>query len=189
MEQKDFLNQTNPMVEIKEALKEAEQDDTPFPVVTDDGVKVVGDANKIDKKIRNYSVRFRFPDDMFNNLNEKDIVKRVGRFVFVKLDFDNVTVAPNRDTKLMMAIVDVLPLFKKLDDSGNVSDMSVEDFAELFREVPQYAIDGMYTIVSAFLQVDDSIKDYMLMQDVIGTIKQLIKDFPETFNEADAFFG
>lgn len=188
MKQEDLLNKTNPIVDIGEKLQEAQHDDTPYPVVTDDGVKVVGDANKIEKKRRDYTIRFRFPPEIAKNLESSDIIDHIGRYSVVEMTYENVDVAPNRNIKLLAAIQDILPLYKEFTKNGGMRDKTIDELAALYRNVPQYAIDGMYTVVASFLGVDESIQQYMYTSDVTSTLAKLIKDFPEVFNEADSFF-
>lgn len=188
MNQKDFLKAQNQIIDIKEALDEAEHDDTPFPVATEDGLKVVGDANKTEKKSKTYDVRFRFPLSMTKGM-EDQVIEKIGNYGVIKMTFEDVDIVPRRDLKLLAAIMDVLPFFKELQEDGSTEKRSIEDLIAIFRKVPQETIDSMYMIVISFLDVDESIAGYMYVSDVLNTMASLIKDFPEVFNEADSFFA
>lgn len=187
MKQEDFLQAQQGLAEINEALKEAEHDDTPIPVAMDEGLKVVGDANKTENKSRDYKVTFRFPSKLVPSGME--IVKEVGDYKYVEMYFEDVHITPRRDLKLLASVMDILPLFRELKDDGSVKDRTTEDLLRIFRKVPQETIDSMYTLVVAFLGVDESIAEYMTPASVIDRIADLVNDFPEVFNEADVFFG
>ena len=187
MKQEDFLKAQEKLADINDALKEAEHDDTPFPVATDDGLKVVGDANKTENKSRDYTVTFRFPKELVPK--GMNVVKEVGDYKYVEMLFEDVHITPRRDLKLLASVMDILPLFRELEGDGSVKERTTEDLLRIFRKVPQETIDSMYTLVVAFLGVDESIAEYMTPMSVMDRIADLVNDFPEVFNEADVFFG
>ena len=191
MKQEDLLKSkvsVNNLIDFQESMQEAEKDDTPFPVVTDDGVNVVGDANKTKVKKRNYSVRFRFPKERAADFDEKEIIQEVGDYIIVSVDFDDVHIVPRRDTEITAAIVKILPYVKKLQEE-KIADRTPEEMVELVKTVNKDIGDDIYDVVAAVLNVDESIKDYMLFTDVMDLLVKLPDDFPEVFNEADGFFG
>lgn len=189
MNQKEFMNTKNGIIDIHNAMKEAEKDDTPFPVVTDDGLKVVGDANKTENKARDYKVTFRFPKEMIPESMAGQVTKEVGNYRYVEIEYNDVHVTPRHDLKILASIMDILPLFRELQEDGNVKERSLEDLLGIIRRVPQETIDSMYTLVASFLDVDEDIAEYMTPTDVMSRIADFIRDFPEVFNEADVFFG
>ena len=83
MKQADFLKRhvsTADMLEIQKSMNEATKDDTPFPVVTKDGINVVGNPNKTEIKSHDYNVRFRFPKSMADGIDPKDILEKIGDY-------------------------------------------------------------------------------------------------------------
>ncbi len=179
----------NNMIDLREGMKRAEQDDTPFPVVTDDGVNVVGDANKTEVKSHNYTVRFRFPKEMEDQFDPEDIIARVGDYFIVSVDFDNVHIIPRRDTEIASAIVKIIPYLKALDENGGIRYKNNEELLAMVKQVNHDIGNDCYDTVAAVLDVDDERKNYMIMTDVMDVLTKLPEDFPEIFNESDSFFG
>lgn len=192
MKQEDLLKSkvsVDNLIDLQESMEKAEHDDTPFPVVTDDGVNVVGDANKTQVKTRNYSIRFRFPKEREQDFDEKDIIQRVGDYIIVSVDFDDVHIVPRRDTEIVTAIVRILPYIKEMNEDGSIRPKTNSEMLEMVRRLNKDIGDDIYNVVAAVLNVDDSLKDYMLFTDVMDMLTKLPEDFPEAFNEADGFFG
>lgn len=193
MKQEDFFKHKvdlEDMVEVQDKFEEAGHTDVPIAVVQKDGLKVVGDANKTEVKSHDYSVRFRFPKTMAENINENDILKDLGEYVIVRFDFTDVHIVPRRDYEILESIIEIIPYFKKLDEDGvTLSDMSKADLLKVLHEANEQIGDAMYNVVSAFLDIDPSITRYMLLPDVMARVKDFMDDFPEVFKEADVFFG
>lgn len=192
MKQEDLLKNkvsVNNLIDFQNATEKAEQDETPFPVVTDDGVNVVGDANKTENKTHDYSIRFRFPKERKAEFDEKDILQEIGDYIVVSVDFDDVHIVPRRDTEIVTAIVRILPYVKQMQEDGSIRAKTPDELLELVKSVNKDIGDDIYDVVAAVLNVDKSIKDYMLFNDVMDMLIKLPDDFPEVFNEADGFFG
>lgn len=194
MKQADFLKRrisTEDMLEIQEKLDETPKDDTPFMVVTKNGEYVAGDPNKIDYKSHDYAVRFRFPKSMAKDrIDPKDIIQTIGDYVIVRFEFTDVHIKPKNDVDVIAAIVRILPYFKTMDATDfTVKNKTTEELIQLVKTVNDDIGIDMYDVVAAVLDVDKSIKDYMILTDVLAIIKQLPEDFPEAFNEADSFFA
>ena len=192
MKQDDLLKtrvSLDDMVTIQEKMNEAQHDDTPIPLVTDNGLKVVGDANKTERKSRDYSIRFRFPENEAQNIDEKDIVQRVLGYVVVKVDFTDVHIVPRRDIDINAAIVKVIPYFQKLKEDGvTLKNRTPEEMVDFVKGMSDEIGDDIYSLVASILNVDRKIQDNMVFSDVIKVLEKLPQDFPEAFSEADAFF-
>lgn len=177
------------MVEIQQALNEAPKSDTPFPVVSKDGVTVVGNANKIEVKPHDYNVRFRFPKSMAEGIDPNDIIAEIGDYVIVNMEFTDVHIKPINDVDINAAIVNIIPYFKSMQEDLSVTDKTPEEMTALVKQINDDIGADLYNVVAAILDVDKSIKDYMILTDVLAIIKRMPEDFPEVFNEADSFFG
>lgn len=192
MKQEDLLKRKvdlNDMVTMQEKMEEAQTDDTPFAIVKDDGVKVAGDVNKTEIKSRDYSVRFRFHKSHAKDIDPKDIVKTIDDYVVVKIEFNDVYIVPRRDLDITAAIVRVIPYFQKIrEDDLKIEKRTPEELMQMVQEVNDDIGDDLYNLVAAVLNVDKSIKDNMLLTDVLDVVQRLPEDFPEVFREADAFF-
>lgn len=179
------------MKKIQESLGEAHKDNTPFPIVTDDGLTVVGDVNKTEVKTRNYVVEFRFsPSEVETyGIAKEDIEGYVEGQAIVHMEFDDVTIKPRHRLEVDAAIVKILPYFYHIEeDSKKVGERTDEEFVELVNNMCIEIGDDMYNLVAAVLGIDRRIVDNMVWQSVVETIIAIIKDFPEVFNESESTF-
>ena len=158
--------------EISEALDKAEEDTTPFMVVTDQDLNVVGDANKTEINKHDYIVNFR--------------VFKAGKYEWVEKEFKDVYITPRNDVKVSRMLTQLMPFFKKTED-GKVKKFTNEEILDILTQ--DALLDTMYDTVAAILNIPDSLKDYMAPESVIQAVTQIIKDYPEAVNEADTFFG
>lgn len=192
MKQADFLKKritTSDMVDIQQSMNEAQKSDTPFAVVTKDGVNVVGNPNKTEVKSHDYNIRFRFPKSMAQGIDEKDIVATVGDYVIVNMEFTDVHIKPRNDVDINAAIVKIIPYFKNMTEDLKVEDKTQEELTEIVKAINDDIGQDLYDVVAAVLDIDKSIEDYMLLTDALEVVKRMPTDFPEVFNEADSFFG
>lgn len=163
---------------IEVGLKEAEKDDTPFLVATEDELKVVGDANKTEVNDHDFEITFRLPPE-----------KAGDSFRYVKKEFKNVYITPRQDSKVLKAITTMMPFFKAVRPSGRVEDLTDEEKQAVIDAIGDEANDAMYDMVALVLGIDEALKDYMFLPSVLQATEKIIRAFPETMNEADVFFG
>ena len=177
------------LTDIKKKLEEAQNDDTPYTLVTDDEIMVVGDPNKTEVKTHDYTVKFRFPESLLDSVPHDPDVKIVcGQFI-TDIEFKDVSVIPRNDLKIVGGIAQFLPFFYEITEDGNLEDRTTEELAQIVINMSDEVMDGIYNIVAAFLDIDNELKDRMLATSVLETLGDLIHDFPQVFNEADGFFG
>ena len=88
--------------EISEALDKAEEDTTPFMVVTDQDLNVVGDANKTELNKHDYKIAFRIFKD--------------GKYEWIDKEFKDVYITPRNDVKVSRMLTQLMPYFKKIED-------------------------------------------------------------------------
>lgn len=194
MKQSDLFNKgvrVKDMKKIQESLGEAHKDNTPFPIVTDEGLTVVGDVNKTEVKTRNYVVEFRFsPSEVETyGIEKEDIEGYVEGQAIVHMEFDDVTIKPRHRLEVDAAIVKILPYFYHIEeDSKKIGERTDEEFVELVNNMCIEIGDDMYNLVAAVLGIDRRIVDNMVWQSVVETIIAIIKDFPEVFNESESTF-
>lgn len=178
------------MAKMQENLEQAQKDDTPFTVVTKDGVNVVGDVNKTEIKKHDYSIRFRFTKEEAEELQipESEIIKTVGNYVIIKMDFDDVSVKPRYDLEINAAILKILPYFYSVnEETKKVGKRSEEEMMAMVNEMSREIGDDLYNVVAVILGVDRRIVDHMMWNDVVQVWQRLPEDFPEVFNEAEGF--
>lgn len=180
MTQEEFLK-------IASKLNTAEEDDTPFLVVKDDEIAVVGDANKTERKKRNYVLKFRFPlsDDRFRT----DDCKIVGKFYIAEIEFTDVCITPRKDLEIVAAGMKIIPYFKKLREDGSIENRNNDELFEIFANMSTEILDAIYTFVGSVLGISGDLIDKLLPTSALVTLNLLIEDYPEIFNEADVFFG
>ena len=180
MTQEDFLK-------IAGTIKQAETDDTPFLVVKDEEVAVVGDANKTAQKKKDYKIKFRFPLDNEKFKTPDSVV--VGDVYITEITFKDVFISPRKDLEVVSSVMTILGFYRKLEADGTITDPTPETLYQIFVNLSDDLVDAMYKFVAVVLNIDDSIVDNMLAASVMDVCAQILKDHPEIVNEADVFFG
>lgn len=180
MTQEDFLK-------IADTIKQAETDDTPFLVVKDEEVAVVGDANKTAQKKKDYKLKFRFPLENDKFKTPDSVV--VGDVYITEITFKDVFISPRKDLEIMSSAMTILSFYRKLESDGTITDPTPETLYQIFINLSDDLVGAMYKFVAAVLNVDDSIVENMLATSVMNVCVQILRDHPEIVNEADVFFG
>lgn len=178
--QKDFLR-------VNKAVRDAQNSDTPFLLMTEDGMAVAGDPNKIEKKYHDYTLRYRFSKRQFPKMEQ--FTEETDNFYFVDIDYTDVSVDPDIDHPLVKAIIELMPLIKKLGEDGSVDEYTPEEELELYTYVSDDAMKALKNFVSKFLKVDEGLVRYMMPHSAIDTFIAFCQDFPEVINEADSFLS
>lgn len=174
-------------LKIANNLKKAEEDDTPFIVVKDDEVAVVGDANKTELKKNTYNLSFRFPleDERFKTEDSKV----VGSFYLTEIEFKDVFISPRKDLKIVASVMKIMPYFKKLYADGTLADRTNDELFAVFTSMSDEVLDAIYLLVQCVMGIPNDIIDNLLPSSALYACAKLIEDYPEIFNEADVFFG
>ncbi len=175
------------LLAISKKLKQTNEDDTPFLVMKDQEISVVGDANKTEVKKDDYSIRFRMPKNKFDEKPEG--AAEVGTYYVFSIDFKGITITPRSDLKILDAVMKIIPFFNKLKENGSIEGLEKEELFSVFAQAGEAVHLAIYNLVATFLGIDDELGEYMLPFSVIGAMSQLIDNHPEVFNEADVFFG
>lgn len=181
MEENDIIP-VDDIVAIKDKLDTAQEDETPYIAINEDKLHVIGDPNKTERKAFEYDLKFRFPKDI-----ESD-GEIVGNYKIVTRHYKNVTIKPRNDLRIVEAILAIQPFFRDVQES-QVVDYSENDLRKLITNMSDDVISGMYKIVAAMLDLNPAVAEYMMPHSMLEVFSQLIQDFPEVFNESDAFFG
>lgn len=178
--QKEFLK-------INQAVKDAQNNDTPFLMMTEEGMAVAGDPNKIEKKHFDYKLRFRFPKNLFPKM--ENFTEESENFYYVEIDYPSVSVDPIIDHEVVKTIIELLPLIKKLMESGDVEEYTPEEEMELYRYVSTDAILALRNFVKMFLGVDDNMIRFLEVSSSVETFVKFAQEFPEVINESDSFLS
>lgn len=181
MTQDEFLK-------LNQSLAEVEKDDTPYALVTDGEISVIGDAGKTEPKIHDYTIELRFPRSMEDKI--QGITDKTDNFVFSSIEFKDVTITPQDDMKVVLAISKMLPFFLNAREDGTLGRIEEgnTNILELLEMAEEDLVDALYNVVATMLKIDKAIIPYMLPASVFETVAKLIEDFPEAFAEADGFF-
>ena len=163
---------------IDNALKEAEKSVTPFAVVDNNEMSVVGDANETQKNIHDFEITFRVPE------------KNGDKFTYKthKVEYKDIFITPRMDAKVVKAVTTIMPYFKKVKMDGSVGELTTEERRMIFESLDDEFYDAMYDVVATVLRIDKDLKDLMEPGCVLKALAQIIEMFPETINEADTFF-
>ena len=185
----EIFNMEDAYKGIDEALKEAEKDDTPFLVVDDDNLTVVGDANKTEVKQNDYVLSFRFPKGTKIPKSKgfsEGLETKYG--VVTQKEYKDFFIAPRKNMNIVRLLINILPFFKKQNDDGTVTEYTEDEIASIIGSLTDEIINAMYDLVCYVFDVDTALRDYIEPMCVARLIIQLIKDYPEVSNEADTFF-
>lgn len=194
IEEKEYIDKEQ-YYEIKDALDKAQDSDSPFLVVDDNGseLSVVGDANKTEKIVKYYDVIFRLPtflDFDIENDNTKIIEEKTsGLFSYKKIRFTNVFIAPRHDLDIVEAIAKIMPFFNKLEETGEISSLSDKECLTIIANMNNELLEPMYKTIGLFLGINEDASSFIIKKSLVQTFSELIHDFPAIFNEADIFFG
>lgn len=176
------------MLKIQEGLEKAHEDDTPIPIVTKEGLSVVGDPNKTEIKKHDYTVIFRFPTVLADQMNieEDAIVKKTDDNVWVQVEYKDVHIQPRYDLEIQAALVRIFPYFYNLKEK-RAEKKTQEELIAMVKEMCREIGDDLYDIVTVVLGVDRDLENYMDWNSVQTNISRILDDFPEIFNEAEGF--
>lgn len=162
---------------IDEAFDKAQEDTTPFAVVSGDEVFVAGDANKTEINTHDYTMKFRVPTREDGKVVYKHLTK----------EFKDVYITPRMDVKVNRMMVQLMPYFKKVD-GNEVGKYTLDEAKEIVNEFSDEIMDIMYDTVACVLSIPKDLKEYMLPTSVMEAVAKIIREYPETVNEADTFF-
>lgn len=184
---KDEKISTIELLNLNEKLKQTQNDDTPYAAIEDKQISVLGDANKTKVKKADYVIKFRIPQAV---LEEKPkAAKCVGNYYIVEMKYEDISLNPRNDLKVMAAITEMLPFFNELKENGEMESISGEELMKRLAYASGDFIPGMYHLVATFLEIGDELKNYMMGASVMIALNQIIDTHPEVFNEADIFFA
>lgn len=168
--------------DVKSAMDKAEEDVTPFAVVNDSKLSVIGDPNKTQVKQNDYVLTFRFPPSM--NVEGR----KTARGIEVDMTFKDIFIKPRDDMDIVRLLVNILPYFRKVEEDGTVTELGRDDIFNIIGSLSDEIINAMVDLVAKVCGVDERLKDYITPLSVMQTVAKIIGDFPELENEADTFF-
>lgn len=191
MEQKELLEMREKIdqelfLESKRNFEKAETDTTPYAGVIDGDIVVSGDPNNTEVKKQNYTARFLLPKEKFGDKYEGEDVGR--GYIKVDIEYKDVFPSAKQNMKFTSAMAELVPFYRKLQENGDVEEMSDEEALKFFASLKDDVIDAMYRLVTVVLEVDEEIADHMIPTSALYIGGQIIKDFPSVVSQADLFF-
>lgn len=167
--------------EIKEGIDKAPESPVPFPVVKDEKMSVIGDANETQINKHDFKIVFRLPEGIVEG-------EKIDGGVLKEVEYKDVFITPRQSGKVVSSLCRMLPFFRKIVDRG-VSEYTQEDVIEMLAEFGDDFVDDMYDLVGKTLKIDDALIDYMLPSSAVQATVQIVTNYPEIVNEAEAFFS
>lgn len=171
---------------MENGIDNAPESPTPFPVVKDDKLHVIGDANETQVNKHDFKIVFRLPEGVAEG------EKTVGG-VLKEVEYKDVFVSPRQSGKVIASLCRMLPFFRKIVENSDGEKEGVsftrDEIVEMLGEFGDDFIDDMYDLVGKFLKIDDALVDYMIPEYVMAATVQIIENYPEIINEAEAFFS
>lgn len=202
------------LLSTHKTVETARESDSPFVVRQNDGIAVIGDPNKTEKKESSYVVTFRFVKGELEEIPTN--AKVIDKYIIVNQKFDNITLNPRSDIILMRALQKLVGVFTEMDnilenraesvtkldamansidkeEYQNRLDKINEEYAEKVLDMYAYAGEtaqnSMYDFVSKLLRLDDFMTDHLLATSVVSVFNGFILDNPNLWNEAESVFG
>lgn len=168
------------LLKIKGGLDEAEESTTPFAIVDDSTLTVVGDANDTAVVMSDYEINFRIP--------KKDADGKI-QYSIQTIEYKDVFITPRMDTKVIKLITKLIPYFRKPKEDGTVGEYTQDELAEIIENMEDEIFDIMYDLVACVLNVDASLVDFMMPDSVLEAVAKIIRTYPSSVNAGDTFFG
>lgn len=192
----DEMEQTftaDEVASVKKSMDIAEKDTTPIMLAqSSDNIQVFGDANKTEVKVNDYVVRFCMPHHMMPEVpaeaNPETIYKNE-KHIFFDIKFDDRMITPRMNLDLTACMIDVLPFFRELHDSGGMSKLTHEEVGLKIVMAGQTFHNAVYNLVTQLLDIDSEIADYIVPHSAIENMAFIIINHPELYNESDVFSG
>lgn len=169
--------------DMKESLDSAPESPVPFPVVKDEKLSVIGDANETQINRHDFTITFKFPVGTVEGQTESIVRKK---------EFKNVFITPRKSMRVISIVCRMMPFFRKIvDDNGTskIEKYSLEEIVGLIGEHGTVFSNDMYDLVAGVLDIDDDVVDFMEPDSVLNATAQIFREYPELINEAEAFFS
>lgn len=170
----DIITQEQ-LVKLKEAKEKAMEDTTPFPVMKDENLAVVGDANKTEINRHDITLTFVIPDEN-------------GKYWKKDVEYKGVYLKPRQAVTVQRLMTALQPLFYKVKENGSVEDMTDDEMLEVARLYEGNVIDQIYRLVSAVLGVDERLVDYIEPTSALNAYHQIMMQYPDLVKASDSFF-
>lgn len=180
--------------EMRDAVEEAQTDDTPFINATDDGMHVFGDPNKTEVKSSDYVVRFAFPDtpkwrNRVKQNGYKMLDKQADGYICVARSFKDARISPRYMGNAVTAMAMIEQFLYEITEDGEVKALNDEEAKTVLYTMYHEISDATYELVATVLRISPDEVEWMLPLDAFSTAVQIVRNNPSVVNESDLFFG
>lgn len=170
----DIITQEQ-LLMLKEAKDKAMEDTTPFPVVKDGTLAVVGDANKTEVNKHDFMLSFIIPNK--DGKYEKKIV-----------EYKDIWLKPRQAVTVQRLMTALQPLFYKVQENGSVEELSDDEMLEVARLYEGNVLDQIYRLVSLVLGVDEKLVDFIDPTSALEAYQKIMLSYPDLQKASDSFF-
>lgn len=180
--------------ELKDAVKEAEKDDTPYIGIKDEELHVLGNPNKTEIKPADYMVHFAFPNTEEWRSRAKANGDEIGqttedeRYFLCKRTYKNVYLTPRRIGAVVSTLAQIESFLYKITENGEIKELNYEETMALLQVMNGELSDATYDLVATVLRIPYEEMEWMLPLNTIENAVKIAKNNPSAVNEADLFF-
>ncbi len=164
------------IIQLKEARDKAMEDTTPFPVMKDGDLAVVGDANKTEVNKHDFVLTFVIPDEN-GEYSEHDV------------EYKDIYLKPRQAVTIQRLMTALQPLFSKVRPGGKIEDYTQEEMIALASSFEGQVMDQIYRLVGFVLGVNEELVDFMTPVSVVNAYKKIMKMYPDMVKASESFFG
>lgn len=168
--------------DVKDGIDAAPDSPVPFPVIKDEKISVVGDANETQIKPHDFKIKFEFPKGTVEGVETE-------RGVMKEIEYTNVWVTPRQRAKVVSSMCKMFPFYRKIEERGGIDEYTVDEYAQLLSENGDDYVDAMYELVAKTLGVAPELVEYMYFPSVTEATVRIFKEYPDIVNEAESFFS
>lgn len=163
------------IIQLKEAREKAMEDTTPFPVMKDGDLAVVGDANKTEINKHDFVLTFIVPEG--GGYKEKIV------------EYKDVWLSPRRAVAVQRLMTALQPLFYKVGEGGKIQDLSEDEMLDVVVKYEGDVLDQLYHLVATVLGVDERIADFIEPNSALNAFHQIMLSYPDLLKASDSFFA
>lgn len=164
------------IIQLKEARDKAMEDTTPFPVLKDGNLAVVGDANKTEINKQNFTLTFVVPDE-------------TGEYKERVVEYKDVFIRPRHAVTIQRLMTALQPLYSKIKPGGNIEDYTQEEMIELASAFEGQVMDQLYRLVGFVLGVNEELVDFIAPNSVIDAYRKIMVQYSDMVKASESFFG
>ena len=180
--------------ELKQAMKEAENDDTPYIGIKDNELHVLGDPNKTEVKSADYVVRFAFPNNEEWRARAEANGDKIGKttedgsYFLAEREYRNVYLTPRRVGAVLTTLERIMSFMYRITENGEIKELTYDETVDLMQAMNGELSDATYDVVATVLCIPFEEIDFMLPLNTFENAVKIAKNNPSAINEADLFF-